>query len=226
MKRRIRLGISAVLLTLPMVGCQQPEERRIAQLEPYLGGRPGPLRPLDKPLAQRPRPRAPVGGEAGWVPRGGINNRWKCIVIHHSASDKSTPAGMRDWHMRGRGWDELGYHFVIGNGVRYPDGKVFVGNRWAKQMHGAHCKTKDGFYNQHGIGICLIGDFEHKQPTRAQTRSLAKLMSFLSAKCGIPRNKILTHGGVTHQTACPGRHFKLSPVLQEMSTQTASAASD
>ncbi len=54
-------------------------------------------------------------GEPGWIPAAGISGRWTCIVIHHSADDRGTPESIDRAH-RQRGWDELGYHFVIGNG--------------------------------------------------------------------------------------------------------------
>ena len=123
---------------------------------------------------------------------------------------------MRDYHMNVRGWDELGYHFVVGNGVGYEDGRVFVGNRWTQQMHGAHCKTPGNQYNEHGIGICLIGDFQHGQPTQRQMDALARLVAYLSEQCGIPRNQILTHGGVTGKTECPGRNFSMASLLQRL----------
>jgi hypothetical protein len=160
------------------------------------------------------------------VPSRGISKRWECIVIHHSGSDKSTPQGMRDWHVNGRGWDGLGYHFVIGNGIGYPDGQVFVGERWAQQRHGAHCKTPGNHYNDHGIGICLIGNFNAHPPTAKQVKALARLASFLSDRCGFPRSKILTHGGVTNKTECPGSQFSLSPVLRQMSDNSVWASSE
>lgn len=197
---------------------------KIAELPAYYGRRPDPIRRPPR-YVQRPIEKTPVDAMAGWTPSRGISSRWKCIVIHHSASDKSTPAGMREYHMQVRGWDELGYHFVIGNGIGYGDGRVFVGERWKRQMHGAHCKTPGNFHNEHGIGICLIGDLESHAPTARQIQTLTRLLSFLCDKTGIPLSKIYTHGGVTNRTACPGRYFSLSNVLSKMSTQTVSASS-
>jgi hypothetical protein len=206
------------------IGCQPPPSG-ISQIEPYTGSRPPPVSPLrERPKAAKP-PAGRDSGEKAWIPPGGISDRWQYIVVHHSGSDKSTPEGMRSWHMNGRGWDELGYHFVVGNGIGYGDGAVYVGQRWTKQMHGAHCKTPDNYYNEHGIGICLIGDLNGHPPTPKQVRSLARLAAFLSQKCGIPRSKVLTHRGVTHKTECPGRLFSLATVLQQMSQPAVAASS-
>jgi N-acetyl-anhydromuramyl-L-alanine amidase AmpD len=99
---------------------------------------------------------------------------------------------------------------VIGNGTDTRDGEIEVGSRWLKQKHGAHCKTPDNYYNDHGIGICLVGDFSRRSPSPAQMASLARLVQFLMAECGLPASKIFTHGGVTHRTACPGAKFSLA----------------
>ena len=123
---------------------------------------------------------------------------------------------MEDWHVNGRGWDALGYHFVIGNGVNYGDGKVYVGERWTKQMHGAHCKTPGNHYNDHGIGICLIGDFRSSQPSAQQMKALSELTQFLMGQCGISKGRILTHGGVTGKTECPGPNFNLARLVSNL----------
>ncbi len=145
--------------------------------------------------------------EPGWLPAA-KSDRWKCIVIHHSASDVGGAARYDRAH-RDRGWDGLGYHFVIGNGSDTADGKVEIGFRWPGQIQGAHCKTPDHFYNDHGIGICLVGNFDDHPPTRLQMQTLARLVRFLCAEFNIPKSNILTHGGVTGKTDCPGKQFDL-----------------
>lgn len=216
--RSFTLCSASLLAALGIAGCQKPQNT-INQVEPYAGKKPEPIVQLpqheEAPLPEKPR-KHPAGGQAGWVPSGGIANKWECVVIHHSDSDKSTPEGMAAWHKQ-RGWDALGYHFVIGNGIGYPDGQVFVGERWTKQMTGAHCKVPGNFYNEHGVGICLIGNLDSHGPTKRQMQSLAKLVSFLTSKCGIPGSKVCTHGGVTHKTACPGRYFNLSALQRQLS---------
>lgn len=141
--------------------------------------------------------------------------RWECIVIHHSGSEVGGAARFGAWH-RARGWDELGYHFVIGNGSDTPDGRVEVGPRWKEQKHGAHCKTADEYYNEHGIGICLVGNFDTHAPSPAQHRSLVRLVAFLCRRYHIPPSHILTHGGVTGKTDCPGEMFDVKSLRREI----------
>ncbi len=206
-------------------GCAGKPYTTVAQLEPHVGGRPRAIGKLPKRPSRRQARRSTSRTANPWIPARGLSDRWKYIVIHHSASNTSTPQGMRQWHMQGRGWDELGYHFVIGNGVRYADGKVFVGKRWLQQKHGAHTKTPGNAYNDHGIGICLIGDFQSGRPTEEQLRSLSRLVSVLGEECRIGRSRILTHGGVTGKTACPGRHFSLQALFRRLPGSTVSASS-
>src|SRR5688572_6923503 len=108
------------------------------------------------------RPRSALGGvrvapqpaaesildEAEWAPPE-RSDRWNCIVIHHSGSDRGGAQRFDAWH-RTKGWDELGYHFVIGNGTDSGLGEVEVGPRWVTQKHGAHTVTKGDYHNKHG----------------------------------------------------------------------------
>lgn len=163
------------------------------------------------PSASRRRQSRHVAAQPGWVPPGRISSRWECIVLHHSAGDVGGVARLDKLHRGPQfNWDELGYHFVIGNGSDTPNGAIEVGSRWAKQKHGAHCKTPDNYYNDQGIGICLVGNFVHHRPSNAQMRSLARLVRFLQANCHIPATKIYTHGQITGRTACPGAYFSVA----------------
>lgn len=58
------------------------------------------------------------------------------IVIHHSATDIGSAASFDRRHRLINHWDELGYHFVIGNGSGSGDGAIEIGTRWYKQKWG------------------------------------------------------------------------------------------
>lgn len=143
------------------------------------------------------------------------SHRWTDIVVHHSATIQGS-ASFFDQAHRNRGWDELGYHFVIGNGNGSADGLVEVGSRWYKQKHGAHCKTPSQHYNQHGIGICLVGDFTNHRPSPEQMASLHKLLAFLMEEFDIPANRIYGHGELG-STQCPGAMFDMNSLRADMS---------
>jgi len=140
---------------------------------------------------------------------------WKWIVIHHSASDSGGAAVFDVWH-RKRGFDELGYHFVIDNGEGMPDGNVEVGSRWLKQKQGAHAKSPDGQYNERGIGICLVGNFENSEPTAKQWQMLVKLVAYLSAQYDIPSDRIIGHHDVNGTTLCPGKNLSVEKLREDV----------
>lgn len=189
---------------------------------------PAPTRAVQPPRPSSLKPTPPRSTRddetQSWFPPGGIKRgQWRVIVVHHSASPKATPQGMHNYHLKERGWSNgLGYHFVIGNGVNYPDGRIYAGPRWMRQIQGAHCKTgqgryfgqwrPSGFFNDRGIGICLIGDFEKSWPTPRQLDALRKLTAFLCWETGISPDNIYGHGEVTHKTLCPGRHLNMHTV--------------
>src|SRR5580692_5221603 len=121
---------------------------------------------------------APVAGvPSSWIPAVPANH-WTWIIIHHSDSAYGSAAIMDQWH-RARGFDELGYHFVIGNGTNSGDGQIEVGPRWPKQKWGAHDNALDNRYNTNGIGICLVGNFNDTRPTPKQLHSLLRLVVYL-----------------------------------------------
>jgi hypothetical protein len=140
-------------------------------------------------------------------------NPWKWIVIHHSATTTGGAAGFDKMH-KAKGWDELGYHFVVGNGTDTRDGQVEVGSRWPRQKWGAHAKTPDNRFNDFGIGICLVGNFDISKPTDAQMKSLAKLTAHLMKSYRIPADRVVGHGETGNPTVCPGRMMNIAQVRQ------------
>ena len=182
--------------------------------------------PVRKP-APAPAPSEPAGGTfitaAAIRPPGGIGrDRWDAIVVHHAAAREATPQSMDNYHREHNNWrNGLGYHFVIGNGVKYPDGKIFVGSRWKQQMEGAHCRTREpgrffgkwrpkNFFNTNGIGICLIGNLQKDPPTPKQMAALEQLIVLLCKETGVPVQSVFGHGEITNKTACPGSRMNLA----------------
>lgn len=135
------------------------------------------------------------------------SNKWKYIVIHHSATDIGNALAFNRYHnLRGftRG---LGYHFVIDNGSKGKfDGQIEVSPRWLKRQNGAHCRA--GGMNSKAIGICLVGNFNSGKITQKQMESLVYLANRLSKYYHIPKSNILGHGQVQGaRTDCPGKKF-------------------
>jgi hypothetical protein len=212
-----------VVALLTATGCQSQQPVQLVDRlpSPNFGGpvlpervAPAPQPPPPPVVAQvpapQPHPMKNIGAvPAAWVPVAQAN-QWHWIVIHHSATPTGGAAAFDKMH-RAKGWDELGYHFVIGNGTDTRDGQIEVGSRWPKQKWGAHDKTPGNQYNEHGIGICLVGNFDAGRPTAAQIQSLEKLVSYLMRTYHIPANRVLGHGE-TKATDCPGRFLNVAVV--------------
>lgn len=120
------------------------------------------------------------------------------IIVHCSA----TPEGkdiktetIRGWHIKGNGWNDIGYHYVI-----ELDGSVHKGRDESKV--GAHCQG----YNFNSIGVCYVGGVakDGKTPkdtrTEKQKESLLALLKELKAK--YPRATIHGHREFAAK-ACP-----------------------
>ncbi len=180
-----------------------------------------PVRAADRPL--RTVDPAEAAEDAMALPSGVAVRPWKFIVIHHSGTDQGSVAAIHREHRSrrdrsGRAWLGIGYHFVIGNGHGMADGQISSTFRWKQQLHGAHSGSLP--YNDRGIGICLIGNFEKSPPTSAQVASVSRLIGRLTREYGIPSDGVIGHNQV-RPTACPGRFFPFQEVLQRSRQRTA-----
>ena len=183
---------------------------------------------LDSPDEESAQPIATVGSSiltrtvdnAGtpaspWTPDTPLRD-WEFIVLHHSATEAGTVAGIDATHRQrrdsqGNPWRGIGYHFVVGNGHGMADGHIEPCFRWKEQSAGAHAGVKQ--YNEQGIGICLIGDFQSSPPTDAQLHRVAELVTYLKRTCKIPADHVVGHGNF-RSTECPGRFFPLTEIAQ------------
>lgn len=85
------------------------------------------------------------------------------LIIHCSATREGQHISVdtiRKWHVEGRGWSDIGYHFIIGL-----DGSIEIGRPLYRS--GAHTKG----YNKYSIGICYIGGVEKDGRTPKDTRT-------------------------------------------------------
>lgn len=145
-----------------------------------------------------------------WKPRGPARN-WQSIVIHHTATPSGSVESIHRVHQQrkdaaGNPWRGIGYHFVIGNGQGMEDGAVEPTFRWRGQLEGAHAGVSR--YNQRGVGVCLVGNFDEHPPTEAQLTSLKRLIAWLSQEYGISVQQVKGHGQLK-ATACPGKFFPM-----------------
>ena len=146
-------------------------------------------------------------------------NKWEYVVLHHSATNEGNADSFDKYHRDEKKWEYgLAYHFVIGNGNGSGNGEIEVGDRWKKQIHGAHTANMD--LNRISIGICLVGNFEaDNEPTNNQLESLVSLVTYFSEKYHIPKSRIVRHSQVLQKgTACPGKNFPYKQFINEVSS--------
>jgi hypothetical protein len=130
------------------------------------------------------------------------------IVVHHSATPSGSARLFRCLHRAVNGWEDIGYHYVIGNGTHSGDGEVEPGR--PEGVRGAHARGS----NHCSIGICLVGDFESGDPTDTQLASLGALLAELMDRLCIPQSGVVLHRDVKGcSTVCPGRNLPLGRVL-------------
>ena len=110
-------------------------------------------------------------------------------VIHHTASHDVSADTINDWHKE-RGWDGIGYHFVIRQ-----NGQVETGRSLKK--YGAHALGRNNY-----IGIVLTG---YDNFTQAQLNSLVNLLKQLGVK-NIER----------HHEECPGQGLDVESIQKEL----------
>ncbi len=120
------------------------------------------------------------------------------IIVHCSATreGENIPVEtIRKWHVEGRGWSDIGYHFYIDL-----QGEIFKGRDIAKI--GAHCKGQ----NRNSIGICYCGGVESDGKTPKDTRLDCQKDSLLAVlrtlKAMYPDATIHSHKDYARK-ACP-----------------------
>lgn len=132
------------------------------------------------------------------------------IVIHCSDSEFGSAAEIRRWHLR-RGWKDIGYHFVIGNGYPAPhfylppaDGSIEAGRpldgdrALSAEEIGAHAYG----LNTSSVGICVVGK---QRFSAAQFRSLTALCGDLLVRFGLKPEDVVGHCETEHADGktCP-----------------------
>ncbi len=167
----------------------------------------------------------------------------KLAVVHHTATTNayscaqsaSIVRGIEVFHVKGNGWDDIGYNFLVD-----ACGQVFEG-RWGgieRNVVGAH----SGGFNTGTVGVSMIGNFERATPSQAQQDGLVKLLAwrldvghvdprstvaFVSKGNGkfragrmVNLRAISAHRD-TYLTACPGSAaYRLLPAITSRVAQT------
>ncbi len=222
-----RILAFSLMSSLGCSGCYQPA------VVPPTASIPHPMVGPTPPIQSTPAPIAPPAPVVtpsltpppsieAWKPQTTPRD-WKYIVLHHTATDSGDVQSIHEAHLKnkdksGKSWLGIGYHFVIGNGNGMGDGEIEPTFRWKDQMHGAHAGKSE--YNQQGIGIVLVGNFEDHPPTAAQVAAVKHLVASLAGEYKIASDRVIGHGDVK-ATECPGKLFPLSEVQASLASYLA-----
>lgn len=134
---------------------------------------------------------------AGSIP---VRTETKIIVVHHSDTPDGNAKAFREYHIKKRGWSDIGYHFVICR-----DGRIEKGRE--ENLVGAHAKSNGR--NWISLGICLVGEDKF---TDEQIKSLKGLLKKLCAKYNISDAGCIQR----HHEKCPGPGLDLEEISQKV----------
>ena len=131
------------------------------------------------------------------------------IIIHCSATPEGRDidaATIKDWHVNGNGWSDIGYHYVIKLNGEIESGRPL-------DIAGAHVKG----HNSDSIGICYIGGAdEDMKPKDTMLQCQEEAMRELIYSLRMVWDKELTlHGHNEYDSkACPS--FKVSEKFSDI----------
>jgi hypothetical protein len=126
------------------------------------------------------------------------------ITLHHTAAD-TTPEAVYFGHLKGRGWGDIGYNFILSQQAIY-EARLL---KW----RAAHAGDREK--NSGNIGISLIGNFNERQPTRDEIAATTWMVCSLTdpnsplcqeyTRAGIHLEITEVKGHRHHKaTECPG----------------------
>ncbi|XP_029374022.1 peptidoglycan recognition protein 5 [Echeneis naucrates] len=124
------------------------------------------------------------------------------VVIHHTANPsckglqecKDRILGIQKYHMTQRGFDDIGYNFLVG-----ADGELFEGRGWG--VVGAHAKGN----NHDSVGIAFMGNFNNDTPSQEAIQSVKQLLQSGVSQGSLRKEFSLFGHRDLGSTECPGK---------------------
>ena len=121
------------------------------------------------------------------------------LFVHHTvtspdSADQDPAATVRaiyTYHVKGRGWDDIGYNFLVD-----AQGRIYEG-RWARDYAAAEKPTGEDLdnngvvgahvenYNTGSAGVAMLGNFSGGEPTTAAREGLIELLAWKADRHGI-----------------------------------------
>ena len=123
---------------------------------------------------------------------------------------------IQDYHQNGRGWIDIGYHFLVS-----PQGDIFEGR--PINVVGAHVKNR----NTTNVGISIMGNYHppvNQQPARETLHTFTEMGKYLKATYDISVSSFYAHREIG-PTACPGDVlYALMPQFKDLIFKPAAEA--
>lgn len=132
--------------------------------------------------------------------------RWTHLMIHHSDGPPGqTVDAIRRYHVHGRGWSDIAYHYLI---QRDGQGRGHLKGGRATDRNGAHAGSLR--WNRRALGLCVIGRFAPGGEVMSGVLYADVLAAVLHVMKlhGIPPANLMAHRDV-RATECPGEWFPM-----------------
>jgi hypothetical protein len=138
--------------------------------------------------------------------------------VHHTVSSNSYSAsqvpamirGIYAYHVKGQGWNDIGYNFLIDRFGRTWEGRY-------GGMDRAVVGAQTSNYNSWSMGVSAIGDFQAASVPQAMTNAFKRIFAWKLSLSGIPATGTVIANDKSFQrvsghrdgfqTACPGRYL-------------------
>jgi hypothetical protein len=134
------------------------------------------------------------------------------IILHCSATEDGATVSwgaIRRYHVAERGWADIGYHF----GIELVDSRFEILMGRIPDVPGAHAQG----HNADSIGICFVGNFDHRPVPPEQWRLGLALTRWLCALHRIPPERVFGHREFQPAKTCPGLMFALDRFRADLS---------
>ncbi|WP_141397301.1 FG-GAP-like repeat-containing protein [Mobilicoccus massiliensis] len=145
-------------------------------------------------------------------------------IVHHTAgtnnySPSQVPAilrGIYAFHVKDRGWSDIGYNFLVDKWGRVWEGRYGGTNR---SLVGAQASGFNGVT----MGISVMGDYRYVNPPQASIDAVTRVIAWKASIHGFDPRGRFTHNGKSYrnvsghrdvgQTSCPGLIYNYLPAM-------------
>lgn len=155
----------------------------------------------DYPVFDGLKSRSAWGARARKNPDTAPASNVRFAVVHHSVSSNNygpadVPAQLRSiqaYHMDGRGWDDIGYNFVVDKFGGVWEGRAGSIN---DAVIGAHAAG----FNSGSVGVMVLGTYTSTPASAAAKESVAKVIGWKFSQFGTPATGTTTEIAGTGST--------------------------